>query len=225
MNVTGRRLVPALVAILALTACKSDSDKAADAAADSAGVATQPAANTGPTAERTADRHGDAGRERGGQRGRPPGAGPLGNPDVRNFGQTMVTDHTEHEPRGDRPDHAAAGDARGHRHEPAAEGVARPRGRGARTKTGADFDRAYIQHEVTMHGNLLPALDQQMIPGAQNPELKALLQKVRPAVQAHLERAQADSAAPECSGGRSATLGRVAPAPAAAPPTTTNGGT
>jgi putative membrane protein len=37
---------------------------------------------------------------------------------------------------------------------------------------------------------VLDALDQTLIPGAQNAELKALLQGARPAFAAHLERAK-----------------------------------
>ena len=55
---------------------------------------------------------------------------------------------------------------------------------------GAEFDRAYIDHEVTYHQNVLDALDKTLIPNAQNGELKALLVKVRPAFVAHLEHAK-----------------------------------
>ena len=57
-------------------------------------------------------------------------------------------------------------------------------------QTGAGFDRAYIDHEVRYHQQVLDALDNTLIPGAQNAELKALLQQVRPNVAAHLERAK-----------------------------------
>ena len=56
--------------------------------------------------------------------------------------------------------------------------------------TGAAFDKAYIEHEVTYHQAVLDALDKTLIPGAQNAELKGLLEKVRPAIAAHLERAK-----------------------------------
>jgi putative membrane protein len=55
---------------------------------------------------------------------------------------------------------------------------------------GAKFDRAYIDHEVTYHQNVIDALDNTLIPSAQNAELKALLVKVRPAFVAHLEHAK-----------------------------------
>jgi putative membrane protein len=57
-------------------------------------------------------------------------------------------------------------------------------------KRGADFDRAYIDHEIQYHQSLLDALDKTLIPGAQNADLKALLQQVRPNVAAHLQLAQ-----------------------------------
>lgn len=55
---------------------------------------------------------------------------------------------------------------------------------------GAAFDRAYIEHEVAYHQQVLDALDKTLIPGAANGELKALLVKVRPAFVAHLEQAK-----------------------------------
>ena len=58
------------------------------------------------------------------------------------------------------------------------------------TKSGADFDRAYMEREVAFHQQVLDALDQTLIPGAQNAELKALLEQTRPAIAGHLEMAR-----------------------------------
>jgi len=55
---------------------------------------------------------------------------------------------------------------------------------------GAAFDKAYIDHEVAYHEQVLDAVDKTLIPGATNGELKALLVKVRPAFVAHLEHAK-----------------------------------
>jgi len=55
---------------------------------------------------------------------------------------------------------------------------------------GAAFDKAYIDHEVVYHEQVLDAIDKVLIPDAKNEELKALLVKVRPAFVAHLERAK-----------------------------------
>lgn len=56
--------------------------------------------------------------------------------------------------------------------------------------TGAAFDRAYIEHEVTYHEAVLAALDDLLIPNATNAELRETLTGVRPAFEAHLRHAQ-----------------------------------
>lgn len=59
-----------------------------------------------------------------------------------------------------------------------------------RALKGKAFDKAYVDHEVTYHEQVLQALDTVLIPNAQNAELKALLVKVRPAFVAHLDHAK-----------------------------------
>ena len=59
-----------------------------------------------------------------------------------------------------------------------------------KTLKGAAFDKAYVDHEVAYHQQVIDALDKTLIPGATNEELKALLVKVRPAFVAHLEHAK-----------------------------------
>jgi putative membrane protein len=56
--------------------------------------------------------------------------------------------------------------------------------------SGAAFDRAYVDHEVAYHQQVLDAVDKTLIPSAQNAELKSLLVAVRPAFVAHLEHAK-----------------------------------
>ena len=55
---------------------------------------------------------------------------------------------------------------------------------------GAAFDKAYIDHEVVYHVQVLEAIDKTLVPNAKNEELKALILKVRPAFVAHLEHAK-----------------------------------
>jgi putative membrane protein len=59
-----------------------------------------------------------------------------------------------------------------------------------RKLSGAAFDKAYVDHEVAYHEAVLDALDKLLIPNAANVELKALLVKVRPAIDAHLQHAR-----------------------------------
>ena len=55
---------------------------------------------------------------------------------------------------------------------------------------GAAFDKAYVDHEVAYHQQVLDAIDKGLVPNAKNEELKALIVKVRPAFVAHLEHAK-----------------------------------
>lgn len=59
---------------------------------------------------------------------------------------------------------------------------------------GFAFDSAYAANEVTYHTTVLGAIDNALIPGASNAELRALLVAVRPAVAAHLDHAKTLSA-------------------------------
>jgi putative membrane protein len=55
---------------------------------------------------------------------------------------------------------------------------------------GAEFDKAYVDNEVTYHQTVLDAIDKTLLPNAKNPELKDLVTKVRPAIAAHLDHAK-----------------------------------
>src|SRR5437762_12063692 len=101
------------------------------------------------------------------------------NPEVKKFAELMVTDHTGVNKSAvelatklkvtqqDNPTSASiktGGD----------ENV-----KNLRTLKGAAFDKAYVDHEVAYHQQVLDAVDKTLIPGAKNAELKALLVKVR----------------------------------------------
>jgi putative membrane protein len=55
---------------------------------------------------------------------------------------------------------------------------------------GHAFDKAYVDHEVAYNEAVLKTMDKTLIPSAHNPELKALLVKVRPEIEAHLQHAR-----------------------------------
>lgn len=59
-----------------------------------------------------------------------------------------------------------------------------------REKTGKAFDKAYVDNEVAYHKAVISAVEGLLIPEADNAELKELLQKVVPALKAHLEHAE-----------------------------------
>lgn len=55
---------------------------------------------------------------------------------------------------------------------------------------GKAFDKAYVDHEVAYHQAVLDAIDKTLIPNAKNAELKGLIEKVRPNIDAHLQHAK-----------------------------------
>lgn len=112
------------------------------------------------------------------------------NPQVKAFGKQMVTDHTGVNKQatdlvtklGVKPED-----------NPTAQSL-KSGGvdnlKHLKTLSGAAFDKAYIDHEVDYHQQVLDAMDKTLIPNAQNAQLKALLEKVRPAFASHLAHAK-----------------------------------
>jgi len=58
------------------------------------------------------------------------------------------------------------------------------------SKSAKDFDKAYIDNEVAYHKAVIAAVKDVLIPQAQNADLKALLEKVLPILNTHLEHAE-----------------------------------
>lgn len=58
-----------------------------------------------------------------------------------------------------------------------------------RSKSGAAFDKAYIDNEVAYHKAVISTVESLLIPQASNKELKDLLQNVVPTLKTHLEHA------------------------------------
>lgn len=59
-----------------------------------------------------------------------------------------------------------------------------------KSTSGAAFDRAFAAHEVAFHSAVIDAVTKSLLPAIHNGELKALVEKVAPAFQAHLMAAQ-----------------------------------
>jgi len=109
--------------------------------------------------------------------------------DVRDLGKQFVRDHTAVrqqgrdlakklgvKPTAPKPDQGA---------EAAATAL-----KELKTKHGADFDKAYLEHEVAYHQQVIDALNNTLLPAIQNAELKAFVQKVVPAFEGHLAAAK-----------------------------------
>lgn len=112
------------------------------------------------------------------------------NPDVRGFAQSMITQHQQFEQemqamlqaKGMAPmDNAFSGTLK--RHLP-------PTLQMLQSMQGAQFDLAYMTHQVGAHELTLHALDTTLIPNTRDPDMQAMLrERVRPAVAEHLARA------------------------------------
>jgi putative membrane protein len=59
-----------------------------------------------------------------------------------------------------------------------------------RALKGAEFDHAFLQHEVAFHKAVIDAVNSTLLPAIQNAEVKALVVKVAPAFQAHMLAAE-----------------------------------
>jgi putative membrane protein len=59
-----------------------------------------------------------------------------------------------------------------------------------RSLEGADFDRSFLRHEVEFHQAVIDAIKGTLLPAIRNEELKALVEKVAPAFQAHMAMAR-----------------------------------
>ncbi len=57
-------------------------------------------------------------------------------------------------------------------------------------KSGKDFNKAYIDNEVSYHKAVIDEVQNALIPQSKNAELKALLEKVLPILKTHLEHAE-----------------------------------
>jgi putative membrane protein len=114
----------------------------------------------------------------------------TGNPDVKQFATTMITDHSAVNAQatalatklGVTPKDNAVSQS-------LLKGAAEARAAIEPLK-GKAFDKAYIDREVAYHEAVIDALDKVLVPNTSNAELKKLLVDVRPAFEAHLAHAK-----------------------------------
>jgi putative membrane protein len=112
------------------------------------------------------------------------------NKEVHDFAQQMITDHSALQKSvfdlGGKL-HVAPADSEtsASLKKQAAETTAR-----LKSLTGAAFDTAYINNEVSYHKAVIGAVSTVLIPNAQNAELKSALAGAAPLFQGHLEHAE-----------------------------------
>jgi putative membrane protein len=112
------------------------------------------------------------------------------NKEVKRFGRQMVVDHTGVNRSATqlamklkvRPE---ANDTSASLKKGGDENIAK-----LKKLKGKEFDKAYVDNEVTYHQGVIDAVDKTLLPSARNAELKGLLENVRPVLVQHLEHAR-----------------------------------
>ena len=112
------------------------------------------------------------------------------NKEVQQFAQQMITDHTAvNKQAGDLAAKLSLTPEDNDVSKQLASGADATRD-AMKAQAGATFDKAYIDNEVAYHQAVIDMLDSKLIPGAQNAELKSLLESAKPAFVAHLDHAK-----------------------------------
>ena len=172
-------LLAGVAALLAACTSKDQSDSAAQESRDSAAASAASPAIDDPTivaifdAANTADiETGELATQRGSSK------------EVRDFGAMLSRDHATVRQQGrdlatklgvtptpPSDDNAAKAHA---------DAMA-----SLRAKSGVEFDRAFLDHEVKFHQNVIDAVNSTLLPAIDNAELRALVTQVAPAFEAH----------------------------------------
>jgi putative membrane protein len=112
------------------------------------------------------------------------------NPDVKAFGKQMVTDHAA-------VNKQATALAKKLKLKPQDNPTSKSLKAGGdknlkslQKLKGAAFDKAYLEHEIAYHQQVIDAINKTLIPNAKNEELKKLLTTGLPLFEGHLQHAK-----------------------------------
>lgn len=112
------------------------------------------------------------------------------NKDVREFAEGMVRDHEAVNVQAlDLVKKLNVTPEDNHTSQALAEAAATKRDELAKLE-GSAFDKAYVENEVAYHAQVNDALEKQLIPSAENPELKSLLETGLKLFQGHRQHAE-----------------------------------
>lgn len=111
------------------------------------------------------------------------------SPRVKQFAQTLIDDHTkvrqeardlQRKENGDMPNMPP--DSSSGAHAAAMQQYA--------NLTGRDFDRVFLQNQIDMHKEVIGDVRDRLIPTARSKDLKSLMQKALPSLEAHRRTAE-----------------------------------
>ena len=111
------------------------------------------------------------------------------NADVKAFARLMMSEHHMLRAAGQQLAKQLGVEPKPPQHDPLAPYVASEMKALQTTAKGAEFDRTYIENEVTVHQAVLDLANQARVT-TQTPQLKELIEKAIPTIRKHLEQAQ-----------------------------------
>lgn len=111
--------------------------------------------------------------------------------DVKDFAKMMIDHHKDNKNRTKDVAKKEKLDTEDSNLSEALEKEAKDSNKEIKKKKNADFDRAYMNQQVTMHKKALSMLDDVFIPQSKNQSLRTHLEETRKSVNEHLLKAQA----------------------------------
>src|SRR3954453_6139739 len=111
------------------------------------------------------------------------------NAEVKAFAKLMMSEHHALRAAGQQLAKQLGVEPKPPQHDPLAPYVASEMKALQTTAKGADFDRTYIENEVTVHQAVLDLANQARV-STQTPQLKELIEKAIPVIRKHLEQAE-----------------------------------
>ena len=111
-------------------------------------------------------------------------------PDVKAFAKLMTSEHHTMRVEGDQLAKQLGVVPKPPERNPLAGYIANEKTALQKTPKGAEFDRTYIDHTVSVHQAVLDFANQARVT-TQTPELKALIEKAIPTIRKHLDQALA----------------------------------
>ena len=112
------------------------------------------------------------------------------DPEVKEFAKMMMKDHHDLRVGGEELAKKLGVTPKPPAKDPVAGYSASESAAIQKAKKGADFDKTYIDNEVTVHQAVLDAVNMARV-SSSTPEVKDLIQKAIPVIRAHLEQATA----------------------------------
>ena len=110
--------------------------------------------------------------------------------DVKEFSNHMIDAHKKNEKKGKDAAKSAKVKAVESAESKAIKDNAKSKISDLKKLKGKDFDKAFVDAQITMHQTLLDDLNNKFIPAAQATEVKAHLEATKGEVEAHLTQAQ-----------------------------------